>query len=148
MADSLLLNDGSSFLVLNDGTSTILLNAHEPGINIRGRQAGQQVGRAEQLIKVKFTFQLLANTIPRIVIKLLSIGKVLQPKGLYSEKLRDSFRLQLTDVKQKITKLAEKAYLYEAMKFFIDNNLDDIMIGKALFKSFKEVFKKWKKLTK
>jgi len=148
MGDSILLNDGSSFLVLNDGSSTILLNAHEAGINIRGRQAGQQVGRPQQLIPVEFTFQLLAHTIPRAIIQLMSIGKVLLPKGIYNEALRDSFRLKLTDMKQKITKLAEKAYLEESMKFMINENMDDILTGKVLLKSFKEVFKKWKKHSK
>lgn len=144
---TLLLNDGTSAVLLNDGTH-VLLNAHEPGVEIRGTHAVQQTiqrRRKVQLIPVSFSFQIIANTIPRVIIQLINIGKVLSPKGIYSEELRNSFRLPLTDLKQKLDKLAKYSYIESAVSHFVDEYLEDYIVGKKLFKSIKKGFKKWKK---
>jgi len=146
MTDSLLKNDGG-FLLLNSG-GQILLNAHEAGVNIQGTHAVQQTiqkRRKTQLIPISFTFQLISNTIPRVVIQLINIGKVLSPRGIYSEELRDSFRLPLTDLKQKLDKLSKYSYIESAVSHFVDEYLEDYIVGKKLFKSIKKGFKIWKK---
>jgi len=151
MTDSFLLNDGSSFILLNDG-STILMNEHEPGVKIHGLQATQQQkttrGRKQQLIPIEFSFQIIARTIPRVVIQLVAIGKILSPKGNYTENLRDSFRLQITDMKTSLVKLSKYNYMESVVEYFVDNHLEDYVVAKKLFKSIKGGFKKWNRQSK
>ena len=125
MTDSVVLNDGTSFLVLNDGTSTVLLNEQtDAGINITGRHAIQQTAkrRRTKLIHVEFSFWLISSLIQRI--KLLQFGSKLHPLGIYTDKLRESFVLPLTELRQKLKPLTKQA-LEELLESLVDDALND-----------------------
>lgn len=106
MGDSILLNDGTSFLVLNDGTSQILLNAHEDGVKTQNIHAAQQTVRKRktQLIPVEFKFKLTSRLIPKIHAHLVDFGEMLRDKGMYSNSIRKYFK-QPTEYKKTIRKL-------------------------------------------
>jgi len=137
MADSILLNDGSSFLVLNDGTSTVLLNAHVGGgVGISGAHATQVTKKRSKITHVEFTFQLIASMLDLVVMKLLQLGK-LHPFGIYNDKLRESFREQrkvITELKQRIK------------EGIVENTADDLL--KDVFGDSYDKFKMYMELMK
>ena len=139
MADSVLLNDGSSFLVLNDGTSTVLLNEQtDAGININRTHATQITKRRTRIINVVFTFWLISR-LKNIEIKLLQFGDKLHPKGIYTDALRESFVILHTDIKQKLEAINKKLS-EERLGFFLeeifDQSLDQFKIYMELLKRF------------
>jgi len=149
MADCIVKNDGG-LILLNDGSSCILLN--DPQVIIAGIHATQQTiqrrRKTQQLIPVEFSFQIIARTIPRIIIHLVAIGKILSPKGNYTENLRDSFRLQITDMKTTLVKLSKYNYMESIVEYFVDNHLEDYVVAKKLFKSIKKEYRKWNQQSK
>jgi len=112
MADCVVQNDGSSLILLNDGSSCILLNEQvAAGVIIEGTHAIQKTIQKPkrkrpqqriQLIPVEFTFWLISGLIRRIEIKLLQFGDKLHPYGMYTDSLRESFILPLSDLRQSI----------------------------------------------
>jgi len=114
MADSIVLNDGTSFLLLNNGDH-ILLNEHVDEIKIHGIHATQKTvqRRKTKLIPVSFTFKLKANTLRKIHVHLTDFGEMLRAKGIYTDSVRNSFKIPLTDLRLKL-KQFEKQLKKEA----------------------------------
>ena len=108
MTDSLLKND-NGFIVLNDGTSQILLNAHTAvsGVTIEGTHATIIKKRRTKLINVEFTFWLISSLVKRIEINLLDFGEKLNPYGIWNDKMRKSFVLPLTELRQKLKQFSK-----------------------------------------
>ncbi len=112
MSDSILLNDGSSFVLLNDGSSHVLLNAHaEAGLTISGTHSFQALydKRPVQHIPIEFTFILKAGILAGKLQKLLKKEIKLNPKGIYTQKLAESFLMSTTKLKDKVNPLIKKA---------------------------------------
>lgn len=109
MTDSFLLNSGD-FLVLNDGTSTLLMNEHVDEIKIHGVHSTQRTvqRRKAQLIPVSFTFKLKANTIRKIHVHLTNFAEQLRPHGVYTDAIRNSFKIPLTDLRLKLNQLGKQ----------------------------------------
>jgi len=128
MADSILLNDGSSFLLLNDGSSQVLLNAHEAvlGVTIEGTHATQQTikKRRTKFVTVEFTFWLVSGLLKRVEIQLLQFGDQLHPYGIWTNKLRQSFVLPLTELRQKLKPLS-KQFLKESLEEALESSVID-----------------------
>jgi len=108
MTDSFLKNDGG-FILLNNG-GTLLMNEHVPEVKIRGTHATQKTvqRRKTQLISVSFTFKLKANTLRKIHVHLLNFGEQLRPKGMYTDAVRNSFKIPLTDLGLKLNQLGKQ----------------------------------------
>lgn len=122
-----LSNDGSSGFLLNDGSSFLILNAAGDvhvapgaGVQITGTHARQKLRRPQQLIPVEYTFQLLAGIFNTIEFRLLRISNKLNPLGFYSDNLRQSFVLPLTEMRSKL-----KAALKYALEDIIESDLFD-----------------------
>jgi len=103
------------------------------GVRIANSMATQQTKqtiqkRKARLIPVSFTFQLTANTIRSIHIQLLNFGHMLRPRGIYTDAIRNSFKLPLTELKQKLNAQAKaltKQSLEEFLESMITESLND-----------------------
>jgi len=128
MTDSILMNDGTSFILKNDG-GQILLNRHGVGgVDISGIHATQITKRRTKFIHVEFTFWLISSLLKRVEIKLLQFK--LHPYVINPDKLRESFRLPLTRLRQKLKPLSKQALkeaLNETLEASIQDGLNDPM---------------------
>jgi len=86
------------------------MNEHVPEVKIHGFHATQQTikKRKTQLIPVSFTFKLKANIIKKIHVQLLNFGDQLRPKGMYTDAIRNSFKIPLTDLGLKLNQLGKQ----------------------------------------
>lgn len=129
---SWLLEDGSGRWQLEDGSGNWLLEeqAAHGGIEIVGTHANQQTiqrRRAEE-IPVEFRFQLIAGIIKRAKIKLIKLESMLKPSDIYADKLRRSFVISLTELRNKLRPLTARAYkesLQEALESGVKELLED-----------------------
>jgi len=132
MSDSILLNDGSSFLVLNDGTSKILLNTHvAPAPASSGRFTRRQ--RQQQII-------------PQLTIQDFTKLIITRPFML------KEFAMSLTSIPQLIQKVNllltfKSLYLRMASKPIHGLNLIKMALKMDEVKtfSFEESAKEWEK---
>jgi len=106
--DAFLLEDGGKWL-LEDGTGVFLLeDQSDPGVHlintIQHQRADPYLPSKDRKIPVEFTFQILANTISRVKLKLTDFKEKLSPNNIYTDKLRESLKIPVTDLKKKISK--------------------------------------------
>ena len=136
-----LLNDGTSFLLLNDGSSKVELNDAGVGLSLIGTHSTQQVwDRSPELkIPVEFTFRLKANTILRGVVNILRFEHLLNPKGLYTTKLSESFKIPLTEAMKKIKPILEHLHRKAELENLIREAANDP--GLILVSYFKSILK-------
>jgi len=110
--DAFLLEDGTGKWLLEDGTGVLLLEQQEDeGVHfintIAHQKADPYLPSKEKNIEVFFTFQILANTITRIRIRLSEFTQSI-PK-LDTTKLRDAFIIY--SIYEKIIPLFKKVYV-------------------------------------
>ncbi len=137
----LLLNDGSSALLLNDGSSKLLLNG-EPesaGITISGQHSGIYTNKSVKLVKVRFTFHLLAGIIP---LKLFSEGTFskLAPYSFDSKMLREAFVLPIAKLQFKLKSIRKKLQKEYELETF--GNLLSMATESDLIKTIGSLFRK------
>lgn len=129
MTDSFLLNDGTSFITLNSG-GHLLMNEHIDEIKIHGVHATQRTTqkRRTKLIPVEFTFWLIAGILKTVEMKLLNFGHLLAPHGFYTNSLRKTFKLEVTELLARLKILSKqslKEALQETAEAIISEQLDD-----------------------
>ena len=162
MTDSILLNDGTSFLLLNDGTSKLLLNAHvAPSVggvdivgthavaDLRGIGAGRRKkkriraigiimdGRISRLIVIPSTSKIFQKVILELKSK---IAKIINPRvegklwksNHYETKARIDKTTSL-DIRGKLPFSVYEKYLKKKLK---ESRLRKL---KKLFDMYKEV---------
>jgi len=150
MADCLGKNDGGLFL-LNDGTSCILLNSQTSGVQIEGQHGTASVlriPRRQKLINVFFTFQLISRLTHKTEIQILDFARLLKKEGIYSESLRNSFRLPMSGLMNKLEPLIKKLdekNITNIVTRTIDLYGYDYIISKAMLKKMMKKVKEWKK---
>lgn len=115
----------NSFTTTSFTSTSFTTGAVAPGgVEIVGTHAKQRLQRPEQLIPVEFTFQLLAGIFSAIEFRLLRIGDKLNPFGFYTDALRESFVLPLTEMRSKLKSVARHA-LVDILESTLSDALDD-----------------------
>ena len=121
MGDSVLLNDGSSFLLLNDGSSHVLLNAHEGGgVTIQSTHATQKTVQKKRLVPLEFVFWVRGGLKTKIHIKLQQLEKLLHAKPL-----RETHTFPVAKLKQNILKSLKRILHNYSMEMEIAEGITD-----------------------
>lgn len=86
------------------------MNEHVDEIKIHGVHSTQRTiqRRKTQLIPISFTFKLKANTLRKIHVHLTSFGEMLRPRGMYTDAIRNSFKIPLTELGLKLKQLGKQ----------------------------------------
>jgi len=121
------------------------MNEHIDEVKIHGVHATQQTvqKRKAQLVDVSFTFKLTARTIRSTFVQLLNFGEQLRPKGMYTDAIRNSFKIPLTDFGLKLKQL-RKQFNKETLEDIRESILNedfilDVLLLKYLNKGLRRI---------